>query len=45
MSKRSRPFPKNPESTNRKLYKEGGHGTYTKKRHPNSKWVLNGAIK
>ncbi len=31
MSKRSRPFPKNPESTNRKLYKEGGHGTYTKK--------------
>ena len=45
MSKRARPFLKNPKSDKRHLYKDVGHGSYKKKRRPLSKWIRNGAIK
>ncbi len=45
MSKRYKPFKSDAMTAKGKpLAKQTGHGSYTKKRHPTSKWVRNGAI-
>jgi hypothetical protein len=45
MSKRARPTVKITGKNQKRTAKLTGHGTFTAKRHPKSKWVLNGAIK
>ena len=44
MSKRSRPCQPSPKSKNRTFFKVSGHGSFKKKRHPTSPWILNGSI-
>jgi len=45
MSKRAKPFKSNMKDSRGKPFgKQTGHGSYTKKRHPKAKWVLNGAL-
>ena len=45
MSKRAKPFRSDQKNARGKSFgKQSGHGSYTKKRHPTSKWVLNGAL-
>jgi|LWDU01.1.fsa_nt_gi hypothetical protein len=45
MSKRARPSVLPIQKGKTRTAKKTGHGTFTFKRHPKSKWVLNGAIK
>jgi hypothetical protein len=45
MSKRSKPFRSDVMTAKgKRLAKQTGHGSYTKKRHPTAKWVRNGVL-